>query len=67
MTDCPRCHPQRPCINCETQERSAAFLRGREARLWLYENVNRAFEEIEALARGRIRYERNSKQARGWA
>jgi hypothetical protein len=51
MTSPCRCTPSRKCLNCEGQERSAAFLRDRDHR--------------EALARGRIRYERNSREARG--
>jgi hypothetical protein len=50
---CDRCQPGRLCLVHETQERSAAFLRDRDHR--------------EALARGRIRYERNSRNVRGWA
>lgn len=53
MTDCPRCTPSRKCLNCETQERSAAFLRDRDER--------------EAIARGRARYERNAREVRGAA
>lgn len=53
MTDPCRCTPSYKCLNCLTTERSAAFLRGRDHR--------------EALARGRIRYERNSREVRGWA
>lgn len=50
---CNRCLPNRPCINCETQAGPATFLRDRDHR--------------EALARGQARYERNSKETRGWA
>jgi len=50
---CERCQPNRLCPNHEVAARSAAFLRDREHR--------------EALARGRIRYERNAKDVRGWA
>lgn len=50
---CDRCTPSRLCLNHERE----AVLRERLAR----------DDHREALARGQARYERNSKETRGWA
>jgi hypothetical protein len=49
---CDRCTPERLCLNHQRAAELAEILRDKDHR--------------EALARGRIRYERNSKQTRGF-
>ena len=53
MTDCPRCLPNRPCLNHELNAARIARLKAKDRQ--------------EAQVRGRIRYERNLKEVRGWA
>ena len=52
MTQCDRCEPDRLCLVHEGLARSLQYQRNRDAR--------------EAEARGKARYERNSKEVRGW-
>lgn len=52
MTPC-RCLPNRPCLNCDLEAARIARLKAKDA--------------LEAKAIGEARYERNSKEVRGWA
>ena len=52
MTDCPRCLPNRPCLNHTLEAARIARLKAKDA------------EEAKAI--GEARYERNSKSVRGW-
>lgn len=50
---CSRCLPNRPCFNCQRAAELKAILDAKDRQ--------------EAEVRGRIRYERNSREVRGWA
>lgn len=49
---CPRCLPNRPCLNHELEAARIACLKAKD--------------KAEAIAIGRARYERNSREVRGW-
>lgn len=52
MTPC-RCTPSQRCLNCTLEAARIARLKAKD--------------KAEALAIGRTRYERNSREVRGWA
>ena len=47
-----RCTPSRQCLNCDLDAKRIARLKAKDRQ--------------EAIAIGRARYERNSKEVRGW-